>query len=126
MHMRITLSDGLDRAVPLFGLNAPDTPGILMVTSRIVSDTTVVGVLPFAPEGDIQADTSILTHTEPAGFAIALTTLAAGGGFVFDGFPLSQAAYLYVQGGVDSEDNPISVDLDVSFIPNCVPVEVRA
>lgn len=123
--MRVKLSDGLDRAVPLFGLNAPATPGVLMVTSRIASDTTIVGILPFAPAGDVQSDTSILTHTEPEGFAIAMTTLAAGGGFVFDGIPLDQVAYIYVQGGTKEGDVPIYVDLDVSFIPNRVPVEVK-
>lgn len=130
MHMVVSLNDGVSRAVPLFGLNAPDTLGVLMVSARTGSDTTVVAVLPFAPDGAVQSDQSIIVSDEPTGLAIAQTTLVAEGGFCFDGIPLSDVQYLYVEGGQapDDPDDPegpthnISVVVDVSFVPNRLPV----
>lgn len=103
-------------AVPLFGLNAPDdTLGVLMVTARTGSESGVIAILPFVPDGTPQSDMSIRISHEPTGLALVQSTMVAEGGFCFDGVYLSDVQYLYFDGSAE-------MTLDVSFVPNRIPV----
>lgn len=103
-------------AVPLFGLNAPDDMlGVLMVTARTGSESGVIAILPFVPDGVPNADSSIQISREPTGLALVQSTMVAEGGFCFDGVFLSDVQYLYFDGTAE-------MTLDVSFVPNRIPV----
>lgn len=115
MHMTI-VNDHRRCAVPLFGLNAPDDVlGVLMVTARTGSDSGVVAVLPFVPDGVPDDQMTLDMSADPTGIALVQTTLVAEGGFCFDGIYLSEVQYMYF-------DGTAAMTVDVSFVPNRIPV----
>lgn len=116
MHMKCSYSAG-SIAVPLFGLNAPPKRGSLMVTSRKGSTSAQVGILPFAPDGQIQADQSISSPTNADEIALVVSVMTEESGFIFDGVLLSDVAYLYVESAGAGV-------IDVSFLENRMPVDV--
>lgn len=135
MHMVVNARRGTQLCVPLFGLNADKTLGTLLVTGRgqvpnpdwdpddpdspmyVEAGACSVGILPFAPPGTPTADQSIVPEEPVDGMAVIETVLVPEGGFCFDGVPLSDVSYLYYDGTAD-------IDIDVSFIPNTLPVRV--
>jgi len=116
MHMTC-YNDHQRICIPLFGLNAPDTAGALLVTARAGSESGVIAILPFAPSGVVNSDQSIIPDGDVDGYALFQTVIAEESGFIFDGVKLSDVQYLYFDGTAEQT-------IDVSHVPNCMPVQV--
>lgn len=116
MHMKC-YSNHTEIAIPLFGLNAPATLGALLVTARSGSESGVIAILPFAPDGSVNADQTIVPSGPVDGIALCQTVISAESGFIFDGVKLSDVQYLYFDGTAEQT-------IDVSFVPNRMPVDI--
>lgn len=110
-------SNHTEIAIPLFGLNADDTLGALLVTARSNSESGVIAILPFAPSGTVNSDQTIVPDGPVDGYALIMSVLAAESGFIFDGVKLSDVQYLYFDGTAEQT-------IDVSFVPNRLPVDI--
>lgn len=104
-------------AIPLFGLNAGDERGALLVSARSNSESGVIAVLPFAPRGAVQSDMTIIPDESIDGDAVFMSIISAESGFIFDGVRKSDIQYLYFDGSAEQT-------IDVNFVPNRMPVDI--